>query len=155
MDIVLQNHSSYPCDDGAWHERRSQIDAAIHAQEDAGVDVVTDGQVGWADPFSAAMSTFEGVELGQMPSFFAGHIPLREPVISGTLRRRRSILADDFGVATRASRVRVKPVLPGPYTLARISSIRSGPCRDVAAVAHALSALLAAEVTDLVAAGAA
>jgi 5-methyltetrahydropteroyltriglutamate--homocysteine methyltransferase len=75
-------------------------------------------------------------------------------VITASLRRPRSILRDDFVYASHVSRLPVKPVLPGPYTLARLSAIESGPYADVAGLAHAFSEILAAEVYDLGQAGA-
>jgi 5-methyltetrahydropteroyltriglutamate--homocysteine methyltransferase len=75
-------------------------------------------------------------------------------VVTGALRRRGAIVGDDFTRACCATRLPVKPVLPGPYTLARLCVIESGPQRDVPALAHALSEVLAAEVAELAGAGA-
>jgi 5-methyltetrahydropteroyltriglutamate--homocysteine methyltransferase len=48
----------------------------------------------------------------------------------------------------------VKAVVPGPYTLARLSRIDCGAYRDATALAHSLSEIVTAEVSALAAAGA-
>ena len=177
MDFLLQNHSSYPrVGDRPGQQRlrrayaareRNEIDAAectateravideiLHEQEHAGIDVVTDGQVRWHDPVSHVMATLEGVRINGLLRYFDTNFYFRQPVITGALRRRSSIVGDDFIKARYASRLPVKPVLPGPYTLARLCVIESGPYAGVAALAHALSEIVAAEVNDLAQAGA-
>ena len=177
MELILQNHSSYPRIDEqpgqprlrrahAAGERgaidseelvaieRAQIDAVIHEQEEAGVDVVTDGQVGWHDPVSHVMGRLDGVRLDGPLRYLDTNAYFRQPVVTGRLRRRAPIVVDDFALARIAAERRVKPVLPGPYTLARLSVLESGPYDGVPALAHALSEVLAAEVSELAQAGA-
>ena len=159
MELSIDNHSSYPlstprpaaADTAA---AGAAIDAVVHAQEEAGLDVVTDGQVRWADPVSPLMGRLDGVRLGAAVRYFDTAVQYRQPVVVGALRRRGPILCDDFAMATRAARARVKAVLVGPYTLARLSRIEAGPYADVIALAHALGEVLADEVKDLVAVGA-
>jgi 5-methyltetrahydropteroyltriglutamate--homocysteine methyltransferase len=177
MDIALQNHSSYPRTGDQPGQRdlryahaargrgaisasefavieRAQIDAAIHEQEQAGLDIVTDGQMRWSDPISHVMGTLDGVRIGGLLRFFDTEGYFRQPVVTAAIRRRAPICRDDFTTACYATRRVVKPVLPGPYTLARLCLLQSGPYRDVAELAYALSEVLAAEVSELVGAGA-
>jgi 5-methyltetrahydropteroyltriglutamate--homocysteine methyltransferase len=70
-------------------------------------------------------------------------------VVRAAVKRRGSIAGGDFDMATLAARVAVKPVLPGPYTLARLSIIESGAYATPAALAHAISDALADEVAEL------
>jgi 5-methyltetrahydropteroyltriglutamate--homocysteine methyltransferase len=177
MDVVLQNHSSYPrVGDKPGQQRlrralaareRAEIDAAefaaieraaidesIHEQEHAGLDIVTDGQIRWYDPISHVMGAFDGVRINGLLRYFDTNFYFRQPVVQAALQRRRPIAGEDFRLATLAARVAVKPVLPGPYTLARLSVIESGAYASVAALAHALSESLAAEVAELARAGA-
>jgi 5-methyltetrahydropteroyltriglutamate--homocysteine methyltransferase len=177
MECLLHNHSSYPRIGDkpgqqrlrrahAAHERgemdtaeftvieRGVVDDVIHEQEHAGVEVVTDGQIRWSDPISTVMSALQGVRINGLLRYFDTNFYFRQPVVTGPVRRCGSILLDDFTVARRAAGRQVKAVLPGPYTLARLSVIASGPYRDVAALAYALSEVLVAEVRDLAAAGA-
>jgi 5-methyltetrahydropteroyltriglutamate--homocysteine methyltransferase len=160
MKFILQNHSSYP-GLGAGTEGHPQpanqwavIGDILHEQEQTGIDVVTDGQVHWHDPISHIAGALEGVRLGETVRYFGAERPARQPVITATLRRPRSVLLDDFISASRVSRLPVKPVLPGPYTLARVSAIETGLYTNLASLAHAFSEILALEVRDLARAGA-
>ena len=160
MEFILQNHSSYPGlgagTDGQTRlaNQRAVIDEILHEQEQTGIDVVTDGQVHWHDPISHIAGALEGVRLGGAVRYFGTERPVRQPVITGSLHRPRSILCEDFIDASRISRLPVKPVLPGPYTLARVSAIEAGPYTGLASLAHAFSEILALEVRDLARAGA-
>ena len=177
MEFVLQNHSSYPrVGDKPGQQRlrralaareRAEIDAAelaaienatvdqiVHEQEDAGLDIVTDGQIRWYDPISHVMGSLDGVRINGLLRYFDTNFYFRQPVVHAAVVRRGSIGREDFAMASRAARVPVKPVLPGPYTLARLSVIESGSYAGIEALAHALSEALAAEVAELVRAGA-
>lgn len=177
MKFLLQNHSSYarngdrpglqrpqwayapperadnePTEVGTVE--RSVIDEIIHEQEQTGIDIITDGQVGWHDPISHFMGALEGVRINGLQRYFDTQFYFRQPVITAALRRRNPLVCGDFVKARHASRLRVKPVLPGPYTLARLCMIESGPYATVTALAVALSEIVAAEVSDLAREGA-
>jgi 5-methyltetrahydropteroyltriglutamate--homocysteine methyltransferase len=160
MEFILQNHSSYPGlgaqagGEPGPSDQRALIAEILHAQEQTGIDVVTDGQIQWHDPMSPIAGAVEGVRLGGLVRYFDSGRSMRRPVITAALRRRRSIFHDDFVYASQVSRLPVKPVLTGPYTLARLSVIESGPYPEVASLAHAFGEILAAEVRDLAQAGA-
>ena len=157
MHVILQNHSSYPVDDElrrSSHAPQALVDAVIRDQEQAGVDVVTDGQVHCTDPIAHVLRGFDGVDVRVERSRADSSHAICRPVVRAELRRRAPILRDDFSVARQRSRLPVKPILPGPYTVARMCVIESGPYRDVPALAHAFSTVLALEVEDLVTAGA-
>ena len=160
MEIILQNHSSYPglgADADSQPQpanQRALIDEILREQEQTGIDVVTDGQIQWHDPVSPIAGAIEGVGLGGLVRYCDTGRWVRRPVVTAALRRPRSIFRDDFVYATQVSRLPVKPVLTGPYTLARLSAIESGPYTGVAGLAHAFSEMLAAEVHDLAQAGA-
>ena len=177
MKLLLQNHSSYPrIGDQPGQQRlrkahaarqrgeidaaelaaieRAQIDEVIHEQEHAGVDVVTDGQIRWHDPVSHVMGTLDGVRLNGLLRYLDTNFYFRQPVVTAKVRRRAPIVRDDFMQAQVAAGRAAKPVLPGPYTLARLAVIDSGPYSGVAALAAALSEVLAAEVRELAQSGA-
>ena len=174
---MLQNHSSYPrVGDKPGQQRlrralaareRAEIDAAefaateraavdevVHEQEHAGLDVVTDGQIRWYDPISHVMGALDGVRINGLLRYFDTNFYFRQPVVRAAVTRRGPIACDDFRLAAMAARVPVKPVLPGPYTLARLSVIEPGTYTSVAALAHALSDALVPEIEALVHAGA-
>jgi 5-methyltetrahydropteroyltriglutamate--homocysteine methyltransferase len=176
MEFVLQNHSSYPrVGDKPGQQRlrraliareraeidatefaaveRAAVDEIVHEQEHAGVDVVTDGQIRWYDPISHVMGALEGVRINGLLRYFDTNFYFRQPVVRAAVRRHGPIACDDFRMASLAARVPVKPVLPGPYTLARLSVIESAYA-SVPELAHALSEALVPEIEDLVRAGA-
>ncbi len=177
MEFLLHNHSSYPrVGDKPGQQRlrralaardRAEIDAAelaaieratvdeiVHEQEHAGVDIVTDGQIRSYDPISHAMGALDGVRINGLLRYFDTNFYFRQPVVRTALTRRNSLARDEYELASMAARVPVKPVLPGPYTLARLSVVESGAYGGVTALAHAISEALVAEVQDLVRAGA-
>ena len=177
MRFVVQNHSSYPRigdlpgqrrlrrayaarDRGdigpaeATAIERSVPDEILHEQEQAGIDIATDGQVRWYDPISHFMAYLDGVRINGLLRYFDTNFYFRQPVITAALRRLHPILCGDFIMARHASRLPVKPVLPGPYTLARLCVIESCPYASFTALAEALSEIVAAEVSDLVRQGA-
>jgi len=97
----------------------------IEEQVRAGLDVVTDGQVRWYDPISHFARNLEGCEINGLLRFFDTNFYFRQPVIRGKLVRRESILKRAFTFARGISKS-VKPVVTGPYTLARLSINRRG-----------------------------
>lgn len=126
----------------------------IAEQLAAGVELPTDGQVRWYDPISHLARSLEHVTLDGLLRYFDTNFYFRQPVVSGPLRRLGPVLRREFEVARAAAAPHpVKPVLTGPYTLAR-SSILVGGYADRVALAHAYAAILAEEVADLAAAGA-
>ena len=174
---MLQNHSSYPrVGDKPGQQRlrralaareraeidtaefaateRAAVDEVVHEQEHAGLDVVTDGQIRWYDPISHVMGALDGVRINGLLRYFDTNFYFRQPVVRAAVTRRGPIACDDFRLAAMAARVPVKPVLPGPYTLARLSVIEPGTYTSVAALAHALSDALVPEIEALVHAGA-
>lgn len=177
MEFLLHNHSSYPrVGDKPGQQRlrralaardRAEIDAAelaaieratvdeiVHEQEHAGVDVVTDGQIRSYDPISHTMGALDGVRINGLLRYFDTNFYFRQPVVRAAVSRCNSLARGEYDLASMAARRPVKPVLPGPYTLARLSVIESGAYGSMTDLAHALSAALVAEVQDLARAGA-
>ncbi len=97
----------------------------IEEQVRAGLDVVTDGQVRWYDPISHFARKLGGCEINGLLRFFDTNFYFRQPVIKSKLVRRESVLKREFTFARGISKS-VKPVLTGPYTLARLSINRRG-----------------------------
>ena len=140
----------------------------IHEQVRAGVEVLTDGGARWHDPLSHIAAKFDGITLGAsrpLP-FRAGEY--RVPQITGKLMRRNDpqrMLADEYRFARnalgqlptspeRAGRLSLKPVLVGPYTLARYSESTRREFSSVQARTEAFAEMLAQEIAPLAAAGA-
>jgi 5-methyltetrahydropteroyltriglutamate--homocysteine methyltransferase len=121
-------------------------------QSDAGVDVVTDGQVRWDDPVTRVAEALDGFAISGLIRFFDNNTYFRQPVVKGPVRREAPILVDEFSFARQRSSRPVKAVLCGPYTLAALSSDEH--YRDRAALLADLAASLRDEARDLASAGA-
>lgn len=178
MEILLANHSSYPRIGNSAHQQRLRRAQAAHERgeiDDAalvvversviaevvaeqaatGIDLVTDGQVRWPDPVSHLMAPLPGVRLNGLLRFFDTNFYYRQPVITGRLARHCAGLAADFRHACSASSRPLKPVLTGPYTLARLSVIATDAYAHFQDLAVDLSTIIAAEVRELAEQGAA
>lgn len=176
MRLILTNAGSYPrigdAPDLQQHRRayaqreRGEISEqqfrsvedevtaqAISEQVETGVELVTDGQVRWYDPYSHFARGLEGVEINGLLRLFDTNVYFRQPVVKGPIRRRRQILLPEYEFARSASTRPVKPVLTGPYTLAR-GSIVEGGYKNLATLATAYAEVLAQEVKELAGAGA-
>ncbi|MFY9802695.1 MAG: hypothetical protein WA211_12160 [Candidatus Acidiferrales bacterium] len=144
---------------------------AIAAQVKAGLDIVTDGQIRWNDPISYLAGKLDNIEFQGTVPFFDTEISCRQPVFAGQPLRRGHLVAADYSFArnalghlptpkNKAGKLAIKPVLTGPYTLAKFSlSARSdnggggGPA-TLEARAHAYAGILAPEIEALSQAGA-
>jgi len=140
----------------------------IHEQVRAGVEWLTDGCGRWADPISHVAGKFEGITLGERRALPGTKIFYRVPRITGKLSRKTEhprTLADEYRFGRnalgllptspqRAGKLSLKPVLVGPYTLARYSESDLLGFGSVEARAEAFSELIAHEIAPLAAAGA-
>ncbi|HTW75240.1 MAG TPA: hypothetical protein VMD56_10025 [Steroidobacteraceae bacterium] len=128
--------------------------AAIQAQEQAGLDIITDGEIrreSYSNRFATAL---EGVSLDP-PGTALGRSgkPIPVPRVVGPIRRGRPVAVADLQFLRRHTRRRVKMTVPGPFTLAQQAQIdHYGGSRALAAMDYA--AAVNAEIHDLFAAGA-
>lgn len=104
----------------------------IAEQVRAGVEVVTDGQVRWRDPISHIASQLGNIRIEGTAEFPGTPLRFSQPIFTGKPVRTRDLLVSDFSFArnalgrlptpeTLAGRLKIKPVLTGPYTLAKCS----------------------------------
>ena len=157
--MLTTNNGSFPwksaataaAADGAVLDRITR--EVIETQARAGLDLVTDGLVRRQDPASYVAGRLEGVTLGGARDGFPGSgATYRMPIIGTEIAWRRPILSEDYLFAREGSSRPVKPVLVGPYTLARVSEDRA--YNDPMALAMALAIALNQELRALQAAGA-
>ncbi len=125
----------------------------LREQIEAGVELPTDGQIRWYDPYSHFARGLEGVEVNGLLRLFDTNFYFRQPVVKGPIRRRGSILLGEYKFARSVSPGPVKPVLTGPYTLAR-GSILAGGYSTFPALVEAYAEVLSEEVKELAGAGA-
>ena len=112
----------------------------IQEQVDAGVDLITDGQIRWEDDQTYIMRRLAGVEIGGLIRYFDTNTYYRQPEVVGPIAWQGPILVRDYQFAAQHSPRPVKAVLTGPYTLATLSLDQHyGSLRELAlALAHEL-----------------
>jgi 5-methyltetrahydropteroyltriglutamate--homocysteine methyltransferase len=126
---------------------------AIRAQEDAGLDIITDGEVrreSYSNRFATAL---EGVDLDNPGSALdrSGH-PNPVPRIVGRIRRKHAVQLGDLEFLKRHTKHKVKITVPGPFTMAQQAQNDFYPSDEAAAMDYA--AAVNEEIKDLLAAGA-
>ena len=124
---------------------------AIDEQIEAGIDLVTDGQIRWTDPVSHLLRNARNVAIKGLLRFYDTNFYFRQPEISGPVGGNGAVTREEFAFARAHSTRPVKPVLTGPHSLASLS-LRKGVSLPDAV--KSLAALVAAEVEALAAAGA-
>ena len=128
--------------------------SAIEEQIAAGLELVTDGQIRWYDPISHLAGKLAGVKINGLLRFFDTNFYFRQPVVEARLARRNGMVVSDFEQAHSLSSRPLKPVLTGPYTLAKFSIAHHEPYKNLETLALAYAEILADEVAALAAAGA-
>ena len=127
---------------------------AIRMQEEAGLDIVTDGEIrreSYSNRFATAL---EGVDLDNPGTALdrSGH-PNPVPRVVGTIRRKHAVQVDDLKFLKAHTARQVKVTVPGPFTMAQQAQIDFyGGSREAAALDYARA--VNAEIRDLFAAGA-
>jgi 5-methyltetrahydropteroyltriglutamate--homocysteine methyltransferase len=126
---------------------------AIRAQEQAGLDIVTDGEIrreSYSNRFATAL---EGVDLDHPGTALdrSGH-PNPVPRIVGPIRRRRPVEVDDLLFLRKNTTRKTKITVPGPFTMSQQAQNDYYPSPAEAAMDYAVA--LNEEIRDLFAAGA-
>jgi len=94
----------------------------IGEQVEAGLDLITDGQIRWDDDQTYIARRLEGFEIGGLIRYFDTNTYYRQPKVVGPVRWRQPILVRDYEFAGRHSEKPVKALITGPYTLAALST---------------------------------
>ena len=126
---------------------------AIRAQEEAGLDIVTDGEIrreSYSNRFATAL---EGVDIdnpGQGLDL-SGH-PITLPRIAGKIRRRHPVEVADLQFLKKHTKKQVKITVPGPFTMSEQAQNDYYRTGEEAAMDYAVA--VNEEIRDLFAAGA-
>ncbi|MFN2433647.1 MAG: hypothetical protein ABR599_12700 [Gemmatimonadota bacterium] len=123
---------------------RETVKTILGEQADAGLDVVTDGQVAWHDPLSHLARGLEGVEVSGLLRWFDNNFYYRQPVLAKAVRWQRPILLDELEFANAASDRPLKGVVTGPVTFVALS--RDDHYRDARAATLAVAEALNREM---------
>lgn len=94
----------------------------IGEQTEAGLDIITDGQIRWDDDQTYIARRLEGFEIGGLIRYFDTNTYYRQPNVVGPVGWREPILVRDYEFAAGHSEKPVKALITGPYTLATLSS---------------------------------
>jgi len=127
---------------------------AIRAQERAGIDIISDGEMrreSYSNRFATAL---DGVDLDNPGEALdrSGH-PNPVPRVTGKITRRHAVMVEDVKFLTANTQRRVKITVPGPFTMSQQAQIDFyGGSREQAAMDYAKA--VNAEIRDLHAAGA-
>ncbi|HYY43559.1 MAG TPA: methylcobamide--CoM methyltransferase, partial [Actinomycetota bacterium] len=124
----------------------------IREQEDAGVQLPTDGQAGWEDIVTPFARNMAGFEIGGLLRFFDNNVYYRRPVCTGDIEWRGPSSVDAYRYAASVATRPVKAVIPGPVTFARLSIDEH--YGDHEQFVLAIAQVLAQEAFELQAAGA-
>jgi 5-methyltetrahydropteroyltriglutamate--homocysteine methyltransferase len=126
---------------------------AIKAQEEAGLDIITDGETrreSYSNRFATAL---EGVDIDNPGTALdrSGH-PNPVPRIVGRVRRKHPVEVQDLLFLKQHTRKRVKMTVPGPFTMSQQAQNDYYRSEEDAAMDYAAAVNL--EIKDLFAAGA-
>jgi 5-methyltetrahydropteroyltriglutamate--homocysteine methyltransferase len=141
---------------GPDHLAQAQRDAtllAIRAQEEAGLDIVTDGEIcreSYSNRFATAL---EGVDIDNPGSALdrSGH-PNPVPRVTGPIRRRHPVETEDVAFLRANTGKAVKITVPGPFTMAQ--QAQNDYYASTEDLAFGYAEAVNEEVSDLFAAGA-
>jgi 5-methyltetrahydropteroyltriglutamate--homocysteine methyltransferase len=126
---------------------------AIKAQEEAGLDIITDGEIrreSYSNRFATALA---GVDIDNPGTALdrSGH-PNPVPRIVGPVRRKRPVEVDDVKFLRAHTSKPIKMTVPGPFTMSQQAQNDYYPSEEAAAIDYAVA--VNEEIRDLFAAGA-
>ena len=126
---------------------------AIRAQEQAGLDIITDGEIrreSYSNRFATAL---EGIDIDNPGSALdrSGH-PNPVPRIVGKIRRKHAVELDDLRFLKRHTNRQTKITVPGPFTMSQQAQNDFYPSDEEAAMDYAVA--VNEEIRELFAAGA-
>jgi 5-methyltetrahydropteroyltriglutamate--homocysteine methyltransferase len=126
---------------------------AIRAQEQAGLDIITDGEIrreSYSNRFATAL---EGVDIDNPGTALdrSGH-PNPVPRIVGKIRRKHAVEVDDLRFLKRHTTRKTKITVPGPFTMSQQAQNDYYKSPEEAAMDYAVA--VNEEIRDLFAAGA-
>jgi len=94
----------------------------IQEQVEAGIDIVSDGQIRWEDDQTYFARGMDGFTVDGLIRYFDTNTYYRQPVVTGAVQWRQPITAEDYRFAAAHSPRPVKALVTGPYTLAALSA---------------------------------
>lgn len=151
-----------------------EIRRCVEIQEEAGVDILVDGELQRDNFYSFVTDKIEGTRLMSLAEMLdtvedkaafeemlqtldAPAFAIRNPTCVGKLKRREPLAVDEFQFLKTLTDKPVKVTLPGPYLLTRamwVTAHSHSAYGDKPVMAEDVIAILRDELEDLCAAGA-
>jgi 5-methyltetrahydropteroyltriglutamate--homocysteine methyltransferase len=145
----------------AWRLEGAALDAAkldatilaVKLQEDAGIDIVSDGEQARVHFVHGFLANLDGIDFARKAviGIRADRYKAQVPTVIGPIRRRGPVHLVEAGAARAHTRRKLKFTLPGPMTLA--DTIADEHYGDRVKLAQAFAAALNEEARDLEALG--
>ena len=125
----------------------------VKLQEDAGIDIVTDGEQARQHFVHGFLEHIEGVDFTRRVTMGIrnNRYEAQVPTVTGPLRRRGSVHGFEAAIARKHTRRLLKFTLPGPMTI--VDTLADAHYGDRVALAMAFADLLNEEARDLAAIG--
>ena len=135
---------------------QGKLDATILAvklQEDAGIDIVSDGEQARTHFVHGFLANLDGIDFARKTviGIRADRYKAEVPTVTGPIRRKGSVHAAEARAARAHTRRKLKFTLPGPMTIA--DTIADEHYRDRAKLAFAFAEVLNEEARELAALG--
>ena len=136
--------------------RQAQDDAtlvALHDQERAGIDIVSDGEARRESYFNRFANALEGIDVDN-PGTVPGRTgkPTLVPRVVGPIRRNKAVQVHDVRFLRQNTDKQIKITIPGAFTMAKMALDEH--YGDQEALIMAYAEVLNEEIRDLKAAGA-
>lgn len=138
-------------DQGLEQELQKVTRRVLQEQEEAGLDLVSDGQVRWEDLNHSIVRSSEGIGRGTLRRFFDNNVYYRRLEWKDGVSWKKSAAAEEFRFASGAVKKPVKVALPGPLTLTISTEPKPGQSREQ--LFSTYEGLLRKEVQELEKAG--
>ncbi len=133
--------------------KRDAVVLALRAQEEAGVDIVTDGEQTRQHFVHGFLEHVEGIDFSRPVTIGirADRYQAEVPVVRGPIRRRRSIHGDEVRFARVHTRKTLKFTVPGPMTI--VDTLADEHYRSRERLAMECARVINEEAHELVGAG--
>jgi 5-methyltetrahydropteroyltriglutamate--homocysteine methyltransferase len=142
--------------EGAEALAQAKADAtllALKMQEDAGIDIVSDGEQSRQHFVHGFLAEIDGIDHGKKVTMGIrnNRYEAQVPTVTGALKRRRSVHGLEAALARAHTRRRLKFTLPGPMTI--VDTVADAHYGDRVKMAFAFADCLNAEARELAAVG--